>query len=267
MIKKMRTKKIFLTGILMLTLMFAMTMISAAITFNNPSSSNNTVTGATVNFSITVSAMNYTHCNWSTTADGVFAETVNSSADYTDPFNNITDTTALTEVEDTTLTVNCSNTTSSETSTLLINIDNTAPTCASSLAIGEEVIKFMSAVGITPTTSSSDTTDLTYAWTLWDPSGNSQDTSTSSTPDFNSEDFDEIGSFLLGLSVTDEAYKTTACTNLSIDVQGANGDTYTPSTVTAFVSENKTTMIMVAAIALILIAVVSYLLISMSKKR
>jgi len=260
----MQTKKSYLIPAFLLSFVLALTMTSAALTFISPTTNGSTVTG-TISFNIS-SDQNFTNCSWSTSLDANFNSTVNITENQIVFNSTAFDTSALTDAEDTTLSVNCSNGTNSETGKLLLNVDNTDPACVYSLNIGEETIEFMDAYGIYPSDASTDTTDLTYAWTLWDPSKNSQQTSTSATPNFASDDFDEIGDFVLGLTVTDEASKTNACTNLTISVTGTDDD-ITPSIISTFLKENKTTAYVIGGVIFIILAgVAGYFIIQSSKK-
>jgi len=120
------------------------------------------------------------------------------------------------------------------------------------LPIGDDTIEYMDAFGIYPSDASTDTTALTYAWILYDPSGNSQQTSTSSAPNFASEDFDEIGEFTVSLIVTDEVSKTNACTNQTVDVRGSNGD-IAPSIISQITTLKDNTTYMVGGGLILLI--------------
>jgi len=262
----MITKKRLLTGMFLLSFIFALTMVSAAITFNNPSTTGETING-TITFNLTTTLSQASNCTWSITEDGVINITTNKSVGQTE-FNFTMDTSILTDAEDTTLSANCTNgSMDSEYGTLVINIDNTAPVCAFNLNIGEETVEYLSGVGIYPIDSSSDTTDLTYAWTLWDPSGNSQTTSTSSTPNFAGDSFDEVGQdFTLGLTVTDEALHSNVCTNKTISVVGTNDDV-TPSSFTTLFKEDKTSIwIIIGIIGFLIIIVAAFLVIKGAKK-
>ena len=250
LVKPMRGNKNFLFGALMFgVILLSMALVSATITFDSPSATGETVTGS-FEFNVTSDSQELSHCNFSTTDDGH----IGSGYNETDFIINVTiDTSALTDAEDTTLTANCTNSSLDEsvTNTLVINLDNTNPTCSFSLGVGEDTISWMDVFGVNPTDASSDTTDLTYDWMLWDPTIQAQETSTSQTPNFASEDFDEIGEFTLGLNVTDEASKTTTCANSTIFVKGT-GDNVAQAIET---SKGDNTMIIVISIALVLIIV------------
>ena len=262
----MEKKNRFIVGAFLFSLILLMGLASATITFDSPTTAGDTVTGS-YQFNVTSTLTSVFYCNWSTTADGHFVGIQNESDDV---FNVTFDTTSLTDAEDTTLTVNCSveDGSDSEIGTLVINIDNADPVCSFSLSIGEETIDFMDAYGIYPNDASTDTTDLTYAWILYDPSSNSQQTSTSSTPNFAGLDFDEIGDFVLTLTVTDEASKTHACTNQTIMVKGTNDDGGgVVSSVETFIESNQTTIIVLgSAILAILLVVSAFYIIKKSKK-
>lgn len=260
----MVAKKTLLSLAVLFSFMFAITMASAAVVFVAPASAGDTVTGDYV-FNITTSLGNVDNCTWATTADSIFNTTLNSSVDQT-IFNFTFDSTGLTDAEDTTLTVQCFNTTANESNTLVINVDNTAPTCLYS--IDRDIVEFNDGIGILTTQSSSDTTDLTYAWTLYRSDGTSSTTSTITLPTFSGSDFDQVDEFTLELIVTDEASQSTACTNQSILVKGSNGDSATATSgVQTFVEENKTKMIVgILVFLLLLVAVAAYFIVINGKK-
>ena len=263
----MQTKKQFMFGALFFSVLFSMILVSSAITFNTPSTAGDTVTG-TYSFNITTSLSEALYCNLSTTASSQFNSTLNTTGSQTE-FIITYDSTGITDVEDTTLTANCSNSTDSEQTTLVINVDNTDPVCSFTLSIGEDTIDYMDAYGIYPTDASTDTTDLTYAWILYDPSTNSQQTSTSTAPNFAGSDFDEIGEFIVSLIVTDEASLTHACDNKTVMVKGSNDDEISilPGTITTFIQEKRTPMIVISAVVVLFsLVAVSFFVINKSKK-
>ena len=251
-----------LVGVFLFSVLFSIALLSATITINTPTASE--AINGTYLFNITTDQNATLNCTWSTTADSNFAITVNTSAEQKE-FTNSTDTTSLTEVKDTTLTVTCTNSSNNQQSaTRTISIDNTAPTCSFSIGIGEETLSYMDPIGVSPTDASSDTTTLTYLWTVWDSAGNSQDTSTSSTPNFASEDFDEIGEFTLGLTVTDEVGKSTSCTNKTIFVKG--NKKAQPSQAIVFITRNKNQML-IGGIVLLLILISGLAIILINKSK
>lgn len=267
----METKTKIISGILFLSLFLTMGFIMAeSITVATPSASD--ILNGTYNFSLTVSgdfSSNATNCTWATTTDGVFAVYFNTSLNQT-LFWNSTDTSTLTETASTTLNMTCYNsTTQSLSTTLTIGIDNTAPTC--SFTIDNDEVEYLDPIGVATTQGSSDTTTLTNAWTLFDPSGGSQQTSTSSEPTFTGADFDEIGESTLQLIVTDAvggAGHITACTNKTIFVRGNNGDSITPQLTNniAFFQKNKIPLIVISVVIIFIILVaVSFMVISKSK--
>lgn len=206
------------------------------------------------NFTATAGLPNTISCNWSTTTDGIFANSINTSASTT--FSNLSVTTSLTEAHDTTLTINCSNLTGdTEQTTLTISVDNTAPVC--SFTANRNSIQKKSNEKVSTTQASTDTTDLTYSWTLWDKSGNADSTSTSTEPTFSGSLFDEDGTFVLGLVVTDEAVQKTTCSNVTIKASGGGN---LPK-----VSESKAAPIVVGFVVIfVLMIVVAFFL--MKKK-
>lgn len=254
--------KIFALGFF-LSFILIITMASAAVTIITPSAAGTTVTGS-YTFNLTTNLANAVNCTWATTADGVFNVTTNDTASDT-VFNVTIDTTSLTDAEDTTLTTICTNTSSgTQQTTLLINVDNTNPVC--SFTIDRNVVEFQDGIGITTTQGSTDTTDLTYAWTLYRGDGTTSTTSTSASPSFSGSNFDQIDEFTLGLTVTDEASKSSSCTNQSIIVKGANGEAPVAG-ITTFIQENKTMMILLGAtLFILLVAIAGFFIISHSKK-
>ena len=262
----MKQNKVF-SGLFLLSLMLSLTMVSAAITFVTPTSAGDTVTGTYV-FNVTTTLGDVTTCNWSTTADGVFNTTANVTTDQTS-FNFSFDTTSLTDAEDTTLTVLCSeNATSNETNTLTINVDNTAPVCTSALGIGDEIVEYMSGNGVSPTTGATDTTDLTYLWTLFTQGGVSKNTDTTTTPNFASGDLDDIATWTISLTVTDEASQSTACTNLTFETKGTNGVGAGTKLSLPIIGVVDNTMLMIGGLVFIIliVAIAGMLLIMKYKK-
>lgn len=260
----MEKKNKFIFGAFLFSLILLTGIASGAITFITPSTAGDTVTGVYA-FNVSSDLANVKYCNWSTNANTEFASGTNKSDDI---FNVTIDTTTLTEVEDTTLTVNCSNDTgnSSEIGTLVINIDNTGPICSFSLPVGEETIEYMSAYGTYPVDASTDTTDLDYAWVLYDLAINSQATSTSQTPNFEGEDFDEIGEFTLELKVTDEASNQTVCTNQTIMVRGTDEDVGA-IVIGEFIQERKTEIIVISLVVLLVVIFAGAFLVIKAKKK
>lgn len=264
---KMKQKN-FITSVLAITfLLMSLAMVQGAITFTTPSATGATLNGTYV-FNVTTALTGALNCTWATTEDGVFAKTVNTTADQT-VFTNSTNTATLTDDEDTTLTVTCANASTTESGTKVINIDNTAPVC--SFTVSDDVVEYMSQSGVQTTQASSDTTDLTYAWILYDPQGNSKTTSTSASPLFSLTDFDELGDFKIGLTVTDEASKKTACTNKTImvnDDSDDDDDAITTGTTTTTSSGGDSTVIIIVVVVIIIciVAVGGWFLISSAKK-
>ncbi len=216
-------KKGLFAGLSVFVIFLLSVFVVEALTINTPATAGSTLNGS-YTFNVTSALPDAWNCTFATTADGVFANVLNWTAEQSE-FNVTNNTALLTDAEDTTLTVVCNNDTVSESGTRVINIDNTVPTCSYSLDI--DIVDFMDAQGVKVTDGSSDTTDITYLFTLTNPAGKSQDTSTSSSPSFNLEDFDQPGEFLLDLVVTDEAGTSTACANQSIQVQGSEDDATT----------------------------------------
>ena len=164
---------------------------------------------------------------------------------------------------------------STTNSTNLIIYTNNA-TCGFSTDI--DVVEVNDPVGITTTQSSTKDTlfTLTSAWILYDPDKGSQDTSTSSTPTFSLEDFDQPGDFILSLIVTDNVNNRIACANKTITVQGsetgAEGTTGTLTTLSSSTTQgffkNKT-LLWVLGLGLfgMIIIIGSFFIIKSAKKR
>lgn len=260
-------KKHILYPIALVFLLITLYGAIAAITFNDPST-----TGATINdtytLNITTTLNNVLNCTFATTSDGVFATTLNSSASQT-VFTNSTDTTALTEVEDTTLTIYCYNSTANQSGTLTINIDNTAPVCSYTYDSGVPVLKYNDLLGLSIIQSSTDTTDLTYSWILYDPEGNSQTTSTSAEPtEFQDPTvWDDFGEFILALTLTDEASKSTNCNNVTFTVTSKDSDAdVVVQTINQTKLKGRDLFIMFGLLVIILIAVASFFIVGVTKK-
>ena len=253
----------YLLGVFLFSVLLSVA-IASAITTVTPIAGG--TTNGTYNFSVTTT-FSPDNCTWTAT-EGTLGTNANASA-AEKSYSILNDTTLITEVEDTSVNVSCMNATGSvESVTFLFNIDNTAPVCVSSLNVGDETVEYLSGVGINPAQTSTDTTDLTYLWTLWDSSGNSQDTSTSVSPSFEGDDFDEVArTFTLGLEVTDEAGKFTACTNLSIDVKGTDDEEVLGITIPAVITENKTSIIVAGGALLLIISTVVVIMFAIRMKK
>jgi len=255
---------------LMALTMLLMTIYGAmaAITPVTPSTAGDTVTG-TYGFNITTSIDDIVNCTWATTADGIFAVTVNSTPDQVN-FTNSSLTTGLTDAEDTTLTMNCTNATTSEQLTLTINVDNAVPVCSYTYDSGISILTYNDLLGLDIIQSSTDTTDITYAWVLYDPEGNSQVTSTDAEPtDFQEPTtWDDFGDFILALTLTDEAGKTTACDNITFTVTSKSDDAAViVQTMTQSSTQGRSIIIILIIFVIMLIAIAGFVTIGMSKKR
>lgn len=254
------------------TMFFVMLLITiysafAAITFNDPSTTGDTIND-TYTLNISTALVGALNCTFATTADGIFATTYNTSASQTE-FTNASDTTALTEVEDTTLTVNCTNASTSEQGTLTINIDNTAPVCSYTYDSGITVLTYNDLLGLDIIQSSTDTTDITYSWVLYDPEGNSQVTSSAADPtDFEDPaTWDDFGDFILALTLTDEAGKATNCDNVTFTVTSKDKDAQVfVQTVTQSQNKSRNIVIIAFVVIVFLLAIAGFYMIGMSKK-
>jgi len=260
----MKSKSI-LVGIFLFAFLLSMNLVLSAPTSNTP------VEGEAINgtyvFNVTNGTTEYVNCTWSTTLNSDFAFTANTTASQTN-FTNSTDTTTLNEEHDTTLTITCYNSTGYEDSTTLtISIDNTAPTC--SFEPDRITVTWMDLLGINPVDLSSDTTTLTYLWTLWDEEGNSITTSTSSAPNFANDDFALKGENILGLTVTDEVSKSTDCTNTTIFVTGEDNEegAVAGELITGATGGYTIYIILGIVLLVIILVVVGFYTISKSKKR
>lgn len=249
---------------------FALLILSigaaSALTWISPT------TGTTIkgvyNFNVTSGVGNVTNCTFKTTGDGNFAFVKNITGNQPS-FNITNDTSLLTQTASTTLNATCVNASGTiDTAIITIGIDNNAPVC--SFGIDSDETKYLSPIGVATTQSSTDLTTLTYAWTLWDVNGAVKTTKTSSAPTFAGTDFDNLGIYKLGLTVTDAASTSTTCSNKSIMVRGDNNPSPTQTIVAAQqqTKQNFTFLwVGVAVVMLLIVAIAAYFGLTSSKRR
>lgn len=260
----MEKKRFIMPMFLALGVLMMIGLASASITINTPTSG--LAVNGTYLFNITTDQLAVKNCTFSTASDGIFSIIANNTDDDAE-FTTSNDTSVLTDAYLTTLTVSCANASAIQSSTRTFSIDNTNPVCSFSIPVGDDDIEYLSIGGVKPSDSSSDTTTFTYLWTLYDPNDNSQKTSTSSSPSFSGEDFDELGEFILSLTITDEVGKSTTCTNKTINVRGTDGTGQTIAISEADSSKLNIAVILVFGITfLVIIFVISIMIINKSKK-
>jgi len=263
----MQNKNKFLMSAFLLSFVLGLTMISATLSGSITPATGIPINGTYV-FNVSTTGQEDTiNCTWSTPGNTDFAIITNTSANQT-YFTTSNNTALFTEENDVTLTVTCINNSADSDSTIvtLVSFDNADPSCSFSLPLGDDMVEYMDAYGIYPSDASTDTTALTYSWILYDPSGSSQQTSTSSGPNFLSEDFDEIGNFIVSLIVTDEVGKTDACTNQTVEVRGSDGDDTSPIFSQITLKDNTAYIVFGGLAGLLIAGVVGFLIINKSKK-
>lgn len=217
----MGNKKIGLMLLLGLSIALAAMSVSA-VTSNTPTTGD--AINGTYTFNATAAIGATVNCTWATTGDGIFAITTNTSASQTE-FLNSSNTASLTEAAATTLTITCANATATESTTASIDIDNTAPTCDFNIDL--TAVNRQSGVGVSATDASSDTTDLTYSYSLTNDGGVEKATSTSQNPTFSNGDLEDIGEHTLTLTITDEVNKQSSCTEKFLVKDGEEDDAAT----------------------------------------
>jgi hypothetical protein len=251
------------TTILISSIFFSLVLLSlaSALTFVTPTTGQ--YINGTINFNVT-SLINATQCNWSTSANSNFLGVLNASANQK-YFNKTFDTSSLTEVASTTLTVNCSNSTTSEAGSITIGVDNTDPTCA--YTISTDFTTRQSGLGIAIEDASSDTTTLTYLWNLTNSENKSKTTSTAQNPTFSNGDIDELGEYTVKLTATDSVNKK--CNSIkTFLVTGNNGNNEIIVNNSNKISNNVIIIIVLLAFTLIVcIAVAGWYLTQGTKKR
>lgn len=262
----MENKRLILSIFLVFGVMLTLGIVSATLTVNIPTASQHV--NGTLLFNITTAIPNALNCTWSTTANSNFAFTKNASAGQTE-FTNSTNTATLTNAHDTTLTVICRNATASETGTRTFSIDNSNPSC--DFGIDQEYTERQSGVGITVTDASTDTTTLTWAYTLTNDAGTTKATSTSQNPVFSNGDLEDLGEHTITLIVTDEVGKKATCTETFL-VKGSSDDEQESVTQGAVsgATEKKTSsmlwiLIILAVVVIVAFAVVIWYLMEESK--
>lgn len=262
---EVRNTRVFLGAFLLLSLLFAVTSVSA-LTFNNPTNGQ-TITG-NVTFNVTAALANALNCTFATTGDSFFAFVANTTAGQNN-FTNSNNTALLTASASTTLNATCSNASTRDSAVITIGIDNTVPVCG--FSVDRENVKHLDQLGISTTQSSTDLTTLTYNWRLYDPNNNVKSNPTTAAPTFSGTDVDALGEFQLALTVTDAASLNTVCTNQSIFVRSDSDSEVITTATTAVQKEQRDLKLTIfgilgAVLFLALIVIVAVVLISASKK-
>lgn len=261
--KKNKNNVLLFTLLSLFSIIMLSAIASATITINTPTSGE--AVNGTYLFNITTDQTAVIVCNFSTTDDGVFANSYNSTDSQTE-FVNSSDTSSLTEVLATTLTVACSNDSATQTQTATFDIDNTAPTC--SFDINKISTTRQSQSGIEVADLSSDTTTITYLYNLTDSDSNQKQTSTSATPTFLDTDIDTIGEYTINLTVTDEVNKFSSCVKTFL-VKGTPTDGTTQSIINSEASGNKWLYVGIPVLFLliVIIVIIFYLMLEGTKRR
>lgn len=215
----MNKKDMFIWTILLSFLMvISVGLVSGAdtweVTLNTPAQGD-PITG-TYLFNATVTSdgngnTNISNCTFSTTLDGLFYE--NNTANLSE-YTGVFDTSSLTEIKQTTVTVNCYNNSealvASDTATL-VDIDNTNPVC--SMAISKIKISSFDEIEI-DCSRSTDTTDLTYNISIVDAVGAvHQSNSSDSIVEYNDEKTSSKGEYTAYCDVSDEVNKKNSCSS------------------------------------------------------
>lgn len=153
-----------------------------------------------------------------------------------------------------------------------VDIYTSSPTCA--FSIDRENVEYMNPFGVVTTQSSTKDalSTITYAWKLYNENVVVHQSSTSSAPTFSGEDFNEIGTFTLGLAVTDHWGNVAVCSNKTIFVKGKDGEVATGTIATKTITSaggNKNIVWIVSGFVLfLLIAVVAiFFVLQKAKKR
>ena len=255
-----------MNGVLKFVLLLAMMILTvsvayAAITFVSPSVAGTTLTGV-YNLNVTT-GINATNCTFSTTQNTNFTVVTNGSGILS--WSTSYATSGLTNAEDTSLSAVCKNTTTVESGSLTVNVDNTAPTCSFTHDQPSENLQYGTPLRITD--GSSDTTDLSYAYKVYDPANGVSASSTSASPTFDYTSFSVIGGvYTIGLVLTDEAALVTSCTNqtLLILAESNSGDNVVIVKKTTTDAEKRSNLPMIlggVVVVIVLLSAVGYFVI------
>ena len=215
----MKTKNNILLSAFLFSFIICLAIVSATVTTNTPTSG--LAINGTYLFNITIDQNETLNCTFATTGDGIFQIVANTSAEQSE-FTTTNDTNVLTEALATTLTVTCTNSSGDvEVGTQTFDIDNTDPVC--SFTISQDFTTRQSGLGITVLDGSSDTTTLTYNYTIMNSDGTIKNEYSTSAPTFSNGDLEDIGDHNITLILTDEVSKTSQC-SVDLLVKGSSDD-------------------------------------------
>ena len=234
-------------------------MCASAVTVTMVTPASNANINGTYNFTATLSAFgtgDVDYCTFSTSADSSFAS---SPMGNVTSYWNSTDTSGLTEVKSTTVTVACYNSSDdllgSGTSTG-VTIDNTNPICSCSLA--NEQVSLFEAINY-DCSSSTDTSTLTYSCVATYDDGTTE-TETDEMGIF--EDTISLGEASIVCTATDEVSKTNTCSSLTVNIKGDGDD----AVATDAKEEEKSKTGLILVIFLVVIVAVTIIMTAQRKK-
>jgi len=256
-----------LTIALLILCIMAISVNAATITITNPVTGGD-MNGTAFNVTATISSIglgeNITNCTFSTSADGQFGISVLGNVTS---YENITDTTALTEATASTITLTCYNNSgdASWTGTSTnVNIDNTNPVCSCSTE--REFLNVLNDFEV----DCGDSTDVTSLNSTCIATYDDSSTETVAKQNLNTlstfSNTAVLGDVSVSCAVIDEVGRTNTCSAISIRLQG-NGD---EAAAEAAKSEEKKTnvgLILLILGALVVVAIGIVIITTQKKKK
>lgn len=254
-------------GIFFVTLLFLMALALAGIGYSATTSvtptTGQTINGSAYKLNTTCGLSNVINVTWSMTANHNFAYSLNStSVSNQTSFQNTTDTTALTEAYQSTMTISCWNSSNyAENQTLTITVDNTAPTAVLVLSHTNPV--FHGPFDLDCSQSSDGVGIANYSGKIIFQQGTVEHSKnqTSARITFDHNELDRIGNANITCTVYDYAGQQSTTSEIKVLVKNRDGTQATKTVAIATAQEqvvkskmqNTTLYVIITLVAIIVI--------------